>query len=120
MLEGWHSCRNIWRVFPDKDSFINVNDVIPFLKTPKLLQFDDIAWKGMDMPLIKYSNRYINADITFPGVVVEDGPNPFDKKYRMIDGGHRMAKMQYYGMTESFFHVINTEQFYSLLRDTTL
>jgi hypothetical protein len=72
----------------------------------------------MDDPSAKLDNRYIKCDISYPGIVVEDAPNPFSKKYRMIDGSHRMAKMLLETLIrESYFYVLTEKEFYSLLKN---
>jgi hypothetical protein len=118
MLTGWHDCVNKWRVFPEKDSFIDMKDVSRYLKTPTFLSHSDIGWINMDRPYLKYDKRYALCDYSFPGIVAENVENPYNKKYRMIDGSHRMAKMlRETDINESYFYIITCEQFYSLLKD---
>jgi len=117
-LKGWHECVEQWRVYPEKDSYLKVEDVGPYLKVPTLLQHSDVSWKYMEHPHAKMGRRYIKCDYTFPGIVALDVTNPHNRKYRMIDGSHRMAKMvRETDITESYFYIITSEQFFSLLRD---
>ena len=52
--------------------------------------------------------RYHNCDIKFPGIVVE-ASNPSNKKYRLLDGKHRIRKMIDKCIDQSLFYVLNLE-----------
>jgi hypothetical protein len=96
--------QNIWHLLTNRD--------------PLLISHCDIAWKGMNYPEQKISNRYYSCDISFPGIVAEDILNPYNKPYRLIDGSHRMARMTLEtDIRESFFYVITADEFYDHLED---
>jgi hypothetical protein len=121
-IKGWHDCCQEWRVHENRDSEIYLPDLIPLLETRKTIAIDhkDIAWWCMDTPEIKIDSRYYACDIMFPGIVADGIINPFDKRYRMVDGSHRMAKMKLETKyTKSYFFVITKEEFYSVLREVT-
>ena len=108
MLEGVHRCNGMWRVraaflYKTVDKCIQLQDLIPLLETKKtkLISHSDIAWKNMDNPteIINNNLRYTQADIDCPCIIAEGVMNPFDKKYRMIDGSHRITKMQQENIT---------------------
>jgi hypothetical protein len=119
-LKGNHVCIKEWQLTKGVDQYLEVRDTIPYLldRESILISHDQIAWKCMDDPSAKLDNRYIKCDISYPGIVVEDAPNPFSKKYRMIDGSHRMAKMLLETLIrESYFYVLTEKEFYSLLKN---
>ena len=52
--------------------------------------------------------RVINADITYPGLLLDGITNYSGKRYRSMDGSHRIQKMVYYGYTHApcyVFHI---------------
>lgn len=118
MITGRHSCKDEWAV-TDKDQFIQLEDLrhIFYNREPQLVYHDQIAWHGMKDPSSKADHRYQDADIMVPGILAEGVPNPHDKKYRMVDGSHRMAKMKLETRYEaSFFYIISKDEFYEVLR----
>ena len=58
---------------------------------PEYLPISDIAYKDISNIDVEDS-RYLTADTSFPGIVVKDMPNPYNKPYRLIDGRHRILK----------------------------
>ena len=55
--------------------------------------------------------RCEEAEISWPCIVVENASNPDDKKYRMMDGRHRMYKMKELNIDESIFYVLELKIF---------
>lgn len=55
-------------------------------------------------------NRYKNADITLPCLVVEGMENPHNKPYRMIDGRHRLLKSANNNIMEIVAYVLDRSQ----------
>ena len=45
-----------------------------------------------------------------PGIVAFSAPNPYNNKYRMIDGKHRMHKLVSENVKESEFYVLDFNQ----------
>ena len=91
-------------------------------KKPQVVAFEDICWKGMYThytdPLDK---GYHHCDISFPGILVEDGPNPANLKYRMIDGIHRMRKMlNRTDRVMSEFYVLSNAEFMNIVEKHAL
>jgi len=121
MLKGYHSCTGIWRIWPDRDSYVDLSkDIQPLLygRDPILISHDEIAWWFMDEPERKKDKRYETSNIRIPGIVALDAINPYNKRYRMIDGSHRMAKMLLETkIRESLFYVITKEELYERVRD---
>lgn len=119
-LRGYHDCCKEWRVYPDRDSELFIPNLISILekREPVYLYHEDIAWWCMNNPREKIDQRYHDCDISFPGIVAEGVCNPYNKRYRMVDGSHRMTKMKLETDLEaSFFYVITPQEFFSLLED---
>ena len=104
-----------------KQYFLPISVVLDYIKTSNTtiesVPLKKIAWKGMHTANTdEYDQRYHDCDISFPGVIVEDGENPYDYKYRMIDGCHRIRKiMTETSKTHSDFYVLKNEEFIRLL-----
>jgi len=80
----------------------------------KTIKHDEIAWKGYDLrdQAIGYNCiccggiRYKFCDTAYPPIIVENMPNPANRKYRVVDGKHRMQKLRLSNVTESEFYVL--------------
>lgn len=57
--------------------------------------------------------KYINANIYFPGLLVEGLSEK--SKYKLIDGRHRLDKMRINGMTKSKFYVFDYSEVEELI-----
>ena len=117
MLKGFHECDNSnkidgdWRLLDISSDklVIYIQHIEHLLTEDKLytIEHDEICWKGMDkMKYIQKGSRYKKCDISFPCIVLVNAPNPKDMKYRLIDGKHRMAKMNSIGITKSSFYIL--------------
>ena len=74
----------------------------------KNVLLSDIGWKGKhDLSLITKNLRYKNADPYIPGIIAFNAPNPYNDKYRMIDGKHRIHKLVSQNIKESEFYVLD-------------
>ena len=117
-LTGYHDCikndrYGDWRLF-ENISAIDLEKIRYLLTETQTLNHEDIAWKGMDLPEEMVTNeciccdglRYLECDIKYPCIVLNNAVNPHNKKYRLIDGKHRMAKMRQLGITSSKFYVL--------------
>ena len=95
------------------------------LKQKKYIQFKDICWASSENPERKkfgpgktIKQRYKDADLSFSPIVADGVVNPCNRRYRMIDGSHRMAKMVLdFNQEAADFFIISKEMFYSLLED---
>ena len=121
-IKGIHNCQykntvyGDWRVNDDNLTVLRLSDIIHLLNDDIIQTVDhiDIAWKGMhlhpqyttDNCLCCKGRRYKECDIQYPGIISINAPNPYNKKYRMIDGKHRIAKMLQLGISRSKFYVI--------------
>ena len=106
-LQGIHTgsvtyCYGDWRL--NRVAFkIDLSDISPLLTEDRLqtLSVDDIAWKGKHLSdkftgkncICCGGQRYKVADTKYPCIVVEGMENMYGDKYRMIDGKHRIQKL---------------------------
>ena len=122
MLEGRHDILHSpaygdWNI-GNEVSLIHLKDLEPYLTEDNLqtIKHEEIGWKGRHLTegieedcLCCNGNRYKTCDIKYPGILSLGAPNHYSKKYRMIDGKHRMMKMRKLGITESLFYVLAFE-----------
>ena len=123
-LFGCHSAKRSCPVYGDWsfngiEGRIYLERLKPALKEKRLekIKIDEIGWKGRHLSKEESINcpccngeRYTKCDINIPGIVVLNAPNPYNKKYRMIDGKHRIRKMQNNGITYGSFYVFTYEK----------
>ena len=87
----------------------------------KEINFDDIDYAGAEYyPQQSGWNceccggkKYINANIYFPGLLVEGLSQK--SKYKLIDGRHRLDKMRINDMTKSKFYVFDYSEVKELI-----
>lgn len=120
VLRGRHTCRfdhyGDWRINLN-NCILNLENVREYLTNDKLrlVSFKDIAWKGKNMdPRLISKRRYDECNIEFPGIITEY-QNPYNCKYRMVDGLHRIAKMVNMGMKRTYFYIIDSKLYTTLL-----
>ena len=133
MITGTHSCMywisiGDWKVSDKSFLFdlICLNDVVGDLEC-KTIPHNDIGYKYLHRPeYIIDSKQYYDCDISFPGIAVEGAENPYGRKYRIIDGVHRIIKTQVLrgvqipavaNDVESKFYVMPADLFYKLILD---
>ena len=93
-----------------------LNDVISDLEC-KTISHNNIGYKYLHKPGVKInSKRFHDCDISFPGIAVEGAENPYGRRYRIIDGTHRIIKMSTNtDAIESKFYVMPADLFYKLV-----
>ena len=109
-----------WEIDGREFCLIDLKEVAKLLKDDRLdtVQLKDIAWKGKQNFPYQSGNecsccggsRYINCDTKYPPIIAYNAPNPFNNKYRMIDGRHRIQKLLLNGLTESLFYVFDFDE----------
>lgn len=127
ILSGSHACTQSlygdWRLTersPFLEEEIIIMQEIKHLLTDdklKTVKFLEIAWKGMHFPVDERRDkciccggrRYFSCNTNYPPVLCIHTSNPYNKKYRMIDGKHRMEKMVAQGLVSSKFYVLTFE-----------
>ena len=50
------------------------------------------------------------CDYRYPGILLKDTPNPPDKPYRLIDGKHRITKMEQHHMVSAPFYIFTLDE----------
>ena len=109
-----------WQIHDGKDQLVRLAPLWEYIREmePEFIDHADISWKGELKPHLQKGERYDRADIRFPGIVVLGAPNPSKKKYRLIDGAHRMAKMKLEtSLQKSQYYVIPLKLFLSMVED---
>jgi len=109
-----------WELNNQRFCLIDLKEVAKLLTNDKLqtVSLTDIAWKGKhNFPYLSGNkcsccngSRYINCDIKYPPIIACNAQNPYNNKYRMIDGRHRIQKMLFSGLTESLFYVFDFDE----------
>ena len=109
-----------WEIDDKRFCLIDLKEVAKLLNNNRLqkIKLDDIAWKGKhNFPYLSGNkcsccngSRYINCDIRYPPIIASSAPNPYNNKYRMIDGRHRIQKMLFGGLKESLFYVFDFDE----------
>jgi len=101
-----HIMDNEWKVF-DYATQIATSNLFHKLKqlNPVYLTLDDFAYKELSNINVN-SHRYISADVNYPLIAVDGMPNPLGKRYRMIDGRHRLLKQINLGNSKFLFYIL--------------
>ena len=122
IMNRWHiaslsSLEGDWRLDGYKKSVIELKKLLPLLTNERLenIKLDDIAWKGKDLYPQKSGNncyccgciKYKRCNTKYPLIIAKNTLNPFDDKYRMIDGRHRIQKLLLNGYTEGLCYVFD-------------
>ena len=114
---GYDPVYGDWGILNDKDKIIrlNLHDLIDLLNKKGIteVKFDHIAWKGFDLGMDKRGvncvccggERYIHCNNRIPGILLKGVKNPGGRKYRCIDGKHRIEALLSYDMeVGNFFY----------------
>lgn len=127
-LDGFHTaCMSEeygdWRLLDVRlfnDLILNLLDIKHLLTDDriKIIEHKDIGWKGRHLDAKRSGSeciccggeRYRDCDPRFPGIIADGGPNPYNKRYRMIDGKHRISKLCNTGVKKSPFYVLDFKE----------
>ena len=116
---GYDPVYGDWGILNDKDKIIrlNLHDLIDLLNKKGIteVKFDHIAWKGFDLGMDKRGmncvccggERYIHCNNRVPGILLKGVKNPGGRKYRCIDGKHRIEALLSYDMVIGNFFVLD-------------
>lgn len=84
----------VWSVL-DVNTYIDCQNLYNYAKAKKYkvhkLSIECIAYKPLDGITLD-NPRYISANISLPAIVCEGMKNPLNKRYRLLDGRHRLLK----------------------------
>ena len=105
------------------ESRLYLRDILHLLTDSRLETIDlcDIAWNGKHhYPYNSGPNclccppdkptKYHTADPSCPGILLKNAPNPYNNKYRMVDGRHRIMKLLNQGKTSSQYYVLDFDE----------
>ena len=89
------------------------------------IKLKEIAWRGKHhFPYHVGENcaccngkAYIKCNPNIPGIIAYNCPNPYDNKYRMLDGRHRIMRLLFEGKSESKFYVLDFNEIKHFIRD---
>lgn len=95
----------------DKIYDLYLHDLLPVLNDKTgfhYVKLNDIAWKGFDLDMsVRGENciccdgdRFRDCDSTKPGILLEGIKNPGGRKYRCLDGKHRIEALLSYEQTK--------------------
>ena len=120
------SLQGDWRLDGYQKSVIELKHLMPLLINKRLenIKLDDIAWKGKDLYPQKSGNncyccfgeKYRNCDTKYPLIIAKNASNPFNNKYRMIDGRHRIQKLLLNGHTYGLCYVFDINELRPYIR----
>ena len=109
-----------WRFKGYENSIIELKNLVPLLNGKRLenLKLIDIAWKGKNLfpqesGIDCYccgGKKYRSCDTKYPLIVAKNARNPFNNKYRMIDGRHRIQKLLLNGYTFGLCYVFDISE----------
>ena len=95
-----------------------LSDLLPLLDEDFYrIKLSDIAWKGFDLDMsVRGENciccdgdRFRDCDSTKPGILLEGIKNPGGRKYRCLDGKHRIEVLLSYGQEYGNFYILNMD-----------
>ena len=95
-----------------------LSDLLPLLDEDFYrIKLSDIAWKGFDLDMNLRAdnciccngNRFRECIPTMPGVLLEGVENPGGRKYRCLDGKHRIEALLSYEQTIGTFYILNMD-----------
>ena len=90
----------------------------------KYLNISDIQWYNQDSdPSTLYFNcaccggsRVKYADLSYPGIVLDGTTTYSGKRYRSMDGSHRIQKLIHYGYKKApvyVFHIDEVKEYFT-------
>ena len=90
----------------------------------KIIKLKEIAWKGKHHYPYNLGEscyccggvKYNNCNPEIPGIIAYNCHNPYDNKYTMLDGRHRITKHLNDGKTESEYYVFDFNKIKHLIR----
>jgi len=103
-----------------KEYYLNLLELLPVLNEKTgyhRVPLSDIAWKGFDLDMSLRAdnciccmgNRFRESDPLRPGILLEGISNPGGRKYRCIDGKHRIEALLSYEQTLGTFYILNMD-----------
>lgn len=109
-----------WAINPGDMHLIDCSRVYSYIDfmgyNPTSIPIEDISYKKINDDA-SARLRIELADINQPGILVEDMINPHDKKYRLIDGKHRIYKNTQLGFKFFKAFLLSKEEVLNFIED---
>ena len=136
-LTGFHRCNmsatyGDWRLpqVSNDDLFLYLSEIEHLLTDDKRenLFITDISWKGDNLPLEMTGinciccngERYKNCNTKYSGIVLDHASNNSLKRYRLLDGKHRLRKLIDSGYYRANFYVLQLDEIQQYFRKKQL
>ena len=111
-----------------KEYYLNIKNLLPILNHKTgfhRVELSDIAWKGFDLDMSLRAdncsccngNRFRDCNPTMPGILLEGTSNPGGRKYRCLDGKHRIEALLSYQQILGTFYILNMDHIRYYLMD---
>ena len=130
MMNRWHVAKKTqmdgdWRLEGKECSVIKLKDLVLSDDKLKVIKLEEIAWKGKNYFPNKCGNncyccggiKYKRCNTKYPLIIAKNTLNPFNNKYRMIDGRHRIQKLLLNGHTFGLCYVFDFSEIRGFLLD---
>ena len=92
-----------WAIDDISSAYIDCRKLFDLIKFKGILSvsinIENIGYKSLDS-ISESDIRYQCANIQYPCIVTENVQNPMNKKYRLIDGRHRLMKQMRAGLNK--------------------
>ena len=136
-LTGFHRCNmsatyGDWRLpqVSNDDLFLYLSEIEHLLTDDRRenLFISDISWKGENLPLEMTGSkciccngeRYKNCNTKYSGIVLDHASNNSLKRYRLLDGKHRLRKLIDSGYYRANFYVLQLDEIQQYFRKKQL
>ena len=136
-LTGFHRCNmsatyGDWRLpqVSNDDLFLYLSEIEHLLTDDRRenLFITDISWKGENLPLEMTGSkciccngeRYRNCNTKYSGIVLDHASNNSLKRYRLLDGKHRLRKLIDSGYYRANFYVLTLDEIQKYFRKKQL
>ena len=110
-----------WRAIESEDHVFYLFNLLHLLTNKKTIDLSDVAWYGKNnfppKDIDINSNRYSDANIDYPIIVIKNIRNQYNNKYRCIDGRRRISKMLNLGKTKTNCYVVDFKDIKKYLID---
>ncbi len=111
-MSSWHVINGEW-TFPHLDDgltyLLPIEPLLQIARNKELeeLLFSEVCYREQ----VVSKERLRRCDTSYPCIVAENVYNPCGRKYRLIDGNHRIAKMIQAGQSSASFYVFQFGEF---------
>jgi hypothetical protein len=101
-----------WAIDDISSAYIDCRKLFDLIKFRRIssvcINIEHIGYKSIDL-ILESDIRYQRANIQYPCIVTENVQNPMNKKYRLIDGRHRLMKQMLAGLNKVECYILGKE-----------